>query len=127
MTEPIQHSDSRADERATDRHTDRETDDGAEAVRHDAAEERFVIELDGQRALAAYHREGDTVHFTHTEVPVEHEGRGVGSRLARAALGWARDERLGVVPRCPFFAAYMRRHRTTLDMVPAEWRTLVDA
>src|SRR3546814_20129770 len=38
------------------------------------------------------------------------EGRGVASKLIRAALDAARDERLKVVAQCEFVAAYIERH-----------------
>ena len=61
-------------------------------------------------ATAAYQIEGDTIVFTHTLVPKAIEGRGVASKLIRAALDSARDAGLKVVAQCPFVAAYIERH-----------------
>lgn len=61
-----------------------------------------------------------TITFTHTDVPEALAGRGVGSKLARAALEYARTEKLRVVPLCPFIAAYIRKH-------PADYADLVAA
>ena len=69
-------------------------------------------------AFAAYLLHGREIVFTHTEVPPALEGRGVGSRLARAALDDARRRGLAVVPRCPFIAAFIRRHPAYRDLVP---------
>jgi hypothetical protein len=91
-------------------------------VTHDEAQSRFVVELDGERALAAYKRREDEVHFTHTEVPPSFEGRGVGSALAKTALDWAVAERLSIVPRCGFIAAYVKRHAEYQPHVAEEWR-----
>lgn len=66
---------------------------------------------------AAYRREGDRITFTHTVVEPEHEGAGVGSALARAALEGARAAGLRVVPQCPFVAAWIRRHPDYADLV----------
>jgi len=79
-------------------------------VRDNRAEQEFELELDGHRAIAAYQREGGVITFTHTLVPHEIEGRGVGSKLVRAALDASRDAGLKVVPQCPFVAAYIKRH-----------------
>jgi len=46
----------------------------------------------------------------HTEVPPEHEGQGYGGALAKAALDYARAEKLRVIPTCPFVRAYVKRH-----------------
>jgi hypothetical protein len=91
-------------------------------VTHQPQDSRFVVDLDGEQAEAAYHRNGREVHFTHTEVPAAFEGKGVGSSLAKAALDWAVSERLAIVPQCPFIAAYVKRHREYQEHVPEEWR-----
>ncbi|MDQ2877533.1 MAG: N-acetyltransferase, partial [Pseudomonadota bacterium] len=55
-------------------------------VRDNKAEGEFELMVDGLRAVAAYQMEGDRIVFTHTKVPARLEGRGVGSKLIRAAL-----------------------------------------
>ncbi|NTS63821.1 N-acetyltransferase [Sphingomonas sp. HHU CXW] len=81
------------------------------------AEQEFELTVDGYRAIAAYQLEGDTIVFTHTEVPPEIEGRGVGTKLIQAALDSARDRGLKVVPQCRFVRAYMEKHPETRDML----------
>jgi len=73
-------------------------------------ENRFETQLDGHTAFVSYLRRGDTIFFTHTEVPKELEGRGLGSALAKAVLEKARAEHWQVVARCPFIAKYVERH-----------------
>jgi predicted GNAT family acetyltransferase len=80
-------------------------------------EQRFELVVDGLTAFAAYQRDGNVIVFTHTEVPPELQGRGVGSALARGALDAARAEGAEVVPLCPFIASYIRRHPEYLDLV----------
>ena len=55
--------------------------------------------------------------FTHTLVPPEIEGRGVGSKLIRGALDSARDQGLRVVPQCPFVKAFIDRHPGYRDLL----------
>ncbi len=86
-------------------------------VRDNRAEQEFELDIDGHRAVAAYQREGDRIVFTHTVVPPEVEGRGVGSRLIRAALDSARDQGLKVVPQCQFVAAFIRKHPEYGDLL----------
>lgn len=88
-------------------------------VTDNAAAHRFETRVGGQLAIAEYQRDGDTIVFTHTEVPREIGGRGVASALAHAALEQAKNEGLRVVPQCAFFAVYIRRH--------PEYAPLVDA
>lgn len=86
-------------------------------VRDNRSEQEFELTVDGHRAVAAYQLEGDTIVFTHTVVPPEIEGRGVASKLIRAALDSARDRGLKVVPQCRFVRAYMEKHPETRDML----------
>lgn len=64
-----------------------------------------------------YVRRGERVIMTHTEVPEEFEGKGVGSSLARTALDWAREQGLKVVPHCPFVETWVKRHPEYSDLV----------
>ena len=81
------------------------------------AEHQFELVVDGFTAFAAYQRDGNAIVFTHTEVPPELQGQGVGSALARGALDAARAEGAEVVPLCPFIASYIRRHPEYLYLV----------
>jgi uncharacterized protein len=80
---------------------------------------RFEIAVDGEVAGSAfYHRVGDDLDFTHTEIEDRFEGRGLGSMLIKAGLEAAREQGLGVLPHCPFVKSYIERHGEYLDLVP---------
>jgi uncharacterized protein len=76
-------------------------------IRDNPARSRFEIDLgDGTSAFAAYELEANCIVFTHTVVPSQYEG-------------------LKVIPRCPFFAAYIRKHPEEQDLLaPAGRREL---
>ena len=86
-------------------------------VVHDPAAGRFELRVEGRLCELVYHRAGGTIVFTHTGVPPELEGRGLGSLLVRAGLDYARAQGLKVVPLCPFVGAYLRRHPEYQDLV----------
>ncbi len=86
-------------------------------VRDDPAHRRYVAEVDGREAFVEYRRRNGRIMLTHTEVPEEIEGQGVGSALARVVLDRIRDEGLDLDVRCPFIRAYIRRHPEYEDMV----------
>ena len=93
-------------------------------VRDNPDRRRFEIDLgDGQFAFAEYTRPEGKIIFTHTEVPPEHEGQGLGTRLIEASLAAARERGLKVMPICPFFAAYMQKHEEVQDLLEDSWRT----
>ena len=55
-------------------------------VEHDSAAQRFLLQKDGHTAVLQYTLQNSVITFTHTGVPAELEGRGLGSQLARAGL-----------------------------------------
>jgi len=71
---------------------------------------QFEAHVDGHVALVSYIKHGDSIIFTHTEVPKELQGRGLARILARAVLDRAQAEGWRVVARCPFIAKYIERH-----------------
>jgi predicted GNAT family acetyltransferase len=73
---------------------------------------------DDLAGIVAYRLRPGHVVFLHTEVLPAFEGRGIGSRLAAGVLDDARARGLAVIPRCPFIAAYIRRHPEYADLVP---------
>lgn len=79
-------------------------------VQHEPERSRYSATVEGAIAVADYHRQGNAIAFTHTEVPPEIAGRGVASALARRALDDARAAGNRVIPACEFFAHYMEAH-----------------
>lgn len=98
--------------------------DGA-IVNQNESTNRFEIAVDGHTSFLQYHRGSDAISLMHTEVPKELEGRGIGSRLAKAGLEFARNASLKVVPLCPFVVAYIRRHPEYLELVQEKYRSRV--
>lgn len=89
---------------------------------------RFELDLgDGEVGFAEYRLlDGKRILFPHTVVPDGHEGHGYGTRLIEAGLGYAREHELKVIPKCPFFAAYMRKHAETRDLLDPGSAELLD-
>ena len=80
------------------------------------AEHRFELHADGKIAFLTYHRHLNQLVLIHTEVPKALEGRGIGGKLAKTALEFARQQKMKVVAKCPFVAEYMRRHPEYADL-----------
>ena len=85
-------------------------------VRHNAAAHRYELDTPHGIAIAAYRDQGDSRVFTHTEVPPQDEGKGIGAELVRAALDDTKAHGLKIVPACSFVEVFVRRH--------PEYRTL---
>ena len=82
----------------------------ADEVVDNKGQQRFELAVDGRTAFSQYKLSPGTITFLHTEVPKEFEGHGVGSRLVRGELEAARARGLKVIAKCPFVAAYIRKH-----------------
>ena len=96
-------------------------------VADNPARHRFEIDLGGgQFAIAAYNLLPGAIRFYHTEVPESHGGQGLGTALIQAGLAAARERGLKVIPICPFFRAYLRKHPEEQDLVPSEHRHLIE-
>lgn len=82
-----------------------------------ADQSRFELAVDGQTAVLQYMERNGALYLTHTEVPPELEGQGIGSRIVKHALEQAKSRGQKVAPWCPFVRAYIERH--------PEYRSLV--
>jgi len=80
------------------------------AINNNTQKKQFENHYGGVTSLVAYEISGDTITFTHTEVPKAVGGTGIGGALAEAALRFAEASKLKVVAQCPFVAAYIRKH-----------------
>lgn len=95
-------------------------------IRDNRERHRFEADLgDGTIAIAEYTLPKGKIMFTHTEVPPAHEGQGIGSALIRFALAEARTRGLQVIPICPFFAAYIKRHEEVQDLLDPAYRKVL--
>lgn len=88
-------------------------------VKDNLEKHQFELEVDGHLALAAYRLKPGIITFTHTEVPKELGGRGIGSKLAKSALDQVRARGLKVVPLCPFIKAYIEKNAEYQDLLAA--------
>jgi uncharacterized protein len=87
-------------------------------VRENSAARRYEVQVGDQMAYLQYRdsASGKRV-LLHTEVPAPLEGRGLGSRIVRAALEDAKAHNRRIVPACPFVASYIERHAEYQDLV----------
>ena len=69
-----------------------------------------------------YEQEGGDVALTHTVVPEEFSGRGIGKQLALYALQYARDKGWSVLPYCTFVQASIRFNPEYMSLVPEDRR-----
>ena len=86
-------------------------------VDHRPADHRFVATVDGGEAVLIYAPLPDgALDLEHTIVPEEARGGGVGDALVRAAVAYARDRGVQLVPTCPYVEAWVARHPKERDV-----------
>ena len=79
-------------------------------VVHNASNQRFETDVDGQLSVLEYTFKNHRLFLTHTEVPPALQSQGLGTKLAHAALEYARQNELTVVVICPFVQEYVSSH-----------------
>jgi len=78
---------------------------------------RFELPVDGGLGFLQYQIKADTMLLLYVEVPPEARGHAVAGQLSRAALQFAKERGLKVIPVCSYVAAYIRRHPEYSGMV----------
>ena len=86
-------------------------------VQHRSELGRFEINFQNETAVLDYTLNGSTIIFTHMGVPSALEGQGIGSKLAKAGLDYARTNGLKVRALCWFVDGYIQRHPEYQDLV----------
>ena len=94
-------------------------------ILNDEVNSRFEVQTGGEIAFLAYRRRPSKLVLVHTEVPTEFAGHGIGSKLVSAAIEFAREHGLTVVPLCPFATDYIRQHQEYMDLVDPAYRARV--
>lgn len=81
------------------------------SFKNNKEEEQYQLVIEGYTAFIDYmvNEDGD-VFLTHTEVPGQLEGQGVGTRLVEETLKDIEKHDQHVVPLCAFVAGYMKKH-----------------
>jgi predicted GNAT family acetyltransferase len=103
------------------------TDDARIEVADAPERERYEVTVDGELAgFLDYRTRKGLLALVHTEVDERFGGRGLGGRLARFALGQAREQELAVLPFCTFVNEWIRRHPEYADLVPPAYRENFD-
>ena len=86
-------------------------------VQHDAEEKKFYLKVQGHEAHMTYrYQDEKTVVYNHTYVPPELRGGGLAGKVVRAALEWARTQKLKVLPTCSYVVAFVRKHPEYQDV-----------
>lgn len=82
------------------------------------SERQYEFHIDGLIPKIEYLINKETnVYLTHTEVPYELGGQGIGKQLVEEVLTDIENNNMYVVPLCPFVTSYIRKN--------PEWKRLI--
>lgn len=91
-------------------------------IRDEADARRYALTVDGEVAVVTYNRVEGGLMVTETLVPIPLEGRGIASRLARHVLADVKARGLVILPVCPFFSSYLKKHPEWAEVVHPTYR-----
>lgn len=94
-------------------------------IRDNAEMKRYELSVDGETAVVTYNLSPPNLMITETLVPERLEGRGIASRLAKHVLADARARELLILPVCPFFSAYLKKHPEHAEAVHPTYRGIL--
>lgn len=80
-----------------------------QGITHNEAAHSYELTEAGHTAICAYRLDGNRINFHHTKVPPALEGKGIGARLAKAALADARAKGYQIEADCWFVAKVMAK------------------
>lgn len=91
-------------------------------IRDNTEAKRYELTIEGQTAVVIYNPVEGGLLITETIVPIPLEGRGIASRMAKHVLADIRQRGLVILPTCPFFAGYLKKHPEHADIVHPGYR-----
>ena len=83
-----------------------------------ASKGRFYYTIDGaEKAIMTYsHAGSDKIIIDHTQVDESLQGQGIGYELVDAAVQYAREKELKIMPLCPFVNSVFKKKPEYTDV-----------
>ena len=85
-------------------------------ITHNPENHTFEVWIDGKLSKLDYIQDAKNFVITHVGVYPEHRGQGVAAKIVDAAMQYARENALRVVPMCSYAAAYIRRNPKYVEL-----------
>ena len=87
------------------------------AIQHNQNKQRFEVHVGNHMGYMTYQLHSDYIDYTHTIVPKELGGHGLGTDLVKYGLAYARVNHLKVKPTCSFVAAMINKNKVYQDLL----------
>ena len=81
-----------------------------EKVIHEKENERFVIYAEGNEVYVEYTMRNNTIDLHHTYTHPALRGKGLAAHVVRAALEFAKENNLKVIPTCSYVQSFIAKN-----------------
>jgi predicted GNAT family acetyltransferase len=79
-------------------------------VIHDTTKQAFVVNIENTSSYVAYSISDGIMELYTTYTPPQLRGRGLAEKVVRAALNYAKENNLRVLPSCSYVKVFIERH-----------------
>ena len=86
-------------------------------VINDKQGSRFVLSVEGNEVYVLYTEDKETVELYSTYTPPQLRGKGLASVVVKAALEYAREKKLKVVPACWYVRKFIEENQEYQGLV----------
>lgn len=86
-------------------------------VIHEKDNERFIIYTDGGNAYVEYKMINNEMDLYHTYTNPALRGKGLAALVVRAALEFAKENNLKVIPTCPYIQSFIQRNGEYKELI----------
>lgn len=85
-------------------------------VIHEKENERFVIYAEGNEVYVEYTMRNNTIDLNHTYTHPALRGKGLAAQVVRAALEFAKENNLKVIPTCSYVQSFIAKNDEYKDL-----------
>lgn len=89
-------------------------------VTHNQADSTFEVWIDGHLCKLDYIQDGNNFVIEHVGVDPAFRGQGVAGKITEAALEYARQNSLRVIPMCSYAVHYIRQNPQYMELTNPE-------
>lgn len=87
-------------------------------IQHDITNQRFFTIVEGKEAYLQYLMvDKKVLNYYKTYVPNELRGKGIAGKIVEAALNYARENNLKIIPTCSYVDTFIERHKNFEDLI----------
>ena len=80
-------------------------------ILHDIQKQKFYVVVDGLESHLEYDKMNNVLNLNHTYVPNPLREKGIAGNIVKAALTYAEENNLKIIPSCSYVASYIERHK----------------